>query len=275
MPPGFPLGAPRYPFCTFPPFHHPLFITTPSPHPRICSYIVMIASLCTPPSCGHGIGTTAGAVRRCHFFFFYQTKAGADWKAAEAFWGSSRQCRSPPPPPPPPLCCVLLKTPRQLTRLRFIKDLLRRVFVMSLTFEDSRFGCLGREGARSWRTTSWLFFFCQWQRWQAVNRENAISFVVNYQPTQCDTRLRIRQDVLTSSPSCQRKTARRPAALLLPTCDSKAETIHAAQIPALTFRLLTSCSSVLLNSSRKHLQWVLKLGSLWIFSLGRKQQKKL
>lgn len=52
-----------------------------------------------------------------------------------------------------------------------------------------------------------LCFFSQWQRWQAVNRENAISFVVNYQPTQSDTRLRIRQDVLTSRPCCQRKSA--------------------------------------------------------------------
>lgn len=203
----------------------------------------MIASLCTPLSCGHGIGTTAGAVRRCHFIFFTWQKQGRIGRLQRLSWGSSQQCRSLPPPPLP-LCCVLLKPPRQLTRLRFIKDLLRRVFVMSLTFEDLRFGCLGCEGGHELTDDLLAFFFCQWQRWQAVNRENAISFVVNYQPPQCDTRLRTRQDVLTSSPGCQRETARRPATLLLPTCDSKEETIHAAQIPALTFWLLTSCSSL-------------------------------
>lgn len=95
--------------------------------------------------------------QKVSFFFlylFYQTKAEVDWKAEEVFWGASQQCRSPLPL----LCCALLKPPRPLTRLRFIKDLLRRVSIMSLTFEDSRFGCLGCEGARSWQTTSCFFF---------------------------------------------------------------------------------------------------------------------
>lgn len=82
-------------------------------------------------------------------------------------------------------------------------------------------------GARSWQTTSRL---CHWQRWQAVNRENAISFVVNYQPTQSDTRLHISQDALTAASAATGKL-HRDLPHFLPTRDSKAEMIHLTQIP--------------------------------------------
>lgn len=154
MPPGFLSREPRENPGTFPPFYIPS--TSPNPKNLLLQRhdcITLHESFLWARHQHNSQGC-----QKVSFFFiylFYQTKAEVDWKAEEVFWGASQQCRSPLPL----LCCALLKPPRPLTRLRFIKDLLRRVFIMSLTFEDSSFGCLECEGARSWQTTSCFFFF--------------------------------------------------------------------------------------------------------------------
>lgn len=98
---------------------------------------------------------------------------------------------------------------------------------------------VGVWGARSWQTTSRLR---HWQRWQAVNGENAISFVVNYQPTQSDTRLNISQDVLTAASAATRRL-HVDLPRFLPTRDRKAEIIHLTQIPTLHSRWISQIST--------------------------------
>lgn len=91
--------------------------------------------------------------------------------------------------------------------LWLIKDLPGESAIVPLTFKAASRGSdctktvssLGIRGGR--KLTNDFPGFASWQRWQAVNRENAISFVVNYQPTQSDTRQR-KSSCSDSSFSC-------------------------------------------------------------------------
>lgn len=159
------------------------------------------------------------AVRRCHLFL--QRKQGKNWlqKLSED---------TPDTSPPPPCCSAALQM--GLT-LWLIKDLPGESAVMSLTFKRARSGsdctkmvsALRTRGGR--KLTNDFSGFARWQLWQAVNRENAISFVVNYQPTQSDTRQR-KSSCSDSSFSCHaaHTSAKTTAphtqtrSTLLPTC---------------------------------------------------------
>lgn len=191
----------------------------------------MIASFCMTLSCGHGISTTAGAVRRCHFFILF-ILPDKSRDVLEGYGGFLRRFPTMSQSP----AAALLRAAKTPPGSWLDLDLLKIYYGESSSCPWP----LRIRGSAVWDARGPGVdrrppdFFFQWQRWQAVNSENAISFVVNYQPTQSDTRLRIHQDVLTSSPSCQWKTARSNTVLLLPTCDSKEET---KQNPPLTFWL--------------------------------------
>ena len=156
--------------------------------------------------------------------YFFATKTGEEL-AAEAFRGYSWHLAAPP--------CCSAELQMGLT-LWLIKDLPGESAVMSLTFKQARSGsnctkmvsALRTRGGR--KLTNDFSGFARWQRWQAVNRENAISFVVNYQPTQSDTRQRksscsdssfschaVHTSAKTTAPHTQTRST------LLPTCTNK------------------------------------------------------
>lgn len=147
----------------------------------------MIASPHTCLFCGQENQHNSWAVRRCHYC---KRKQGNNWlqKLSEDLPDTL--------PPPLLLCYELLNSWWGWLYLWLIKDLAGEAAVVPLTFEAARYGSdctktlsgLGIRGGR--KLTNDFSGFASWQRWQAVNRENAISFVVNYQPTQSDTRQR-------------------------------------------------------------------------------------
>lgn len=141
------------------------------------------------------------AVRRCHFC---KGKQGNNWL--------QKLSEDPPDTLPPPL---LLRYELLNSRWGWLFDLLKiyQVSLPSCPWPSKLRGVAvsslgGFEGARSWQTT--FCGFANWRRWQAVSRENAISFVVNYQPTQSDTSQR-KSSCSDSSFSCRTQQAKKRA----------------------------------------------------------------
>lgn len=134
---------------------------------------ITIASACACLSSGHEIGTTAGLSEGV----ISAKENGGNWL---------RRLSEDPPdtlPPPLPLCYELLNS-RWGRLFHFLKihlchcalDLLR-LRCVAATAQRLR-SSLGIWGSR--RLTNDFSGFASWQRWQPVNRENAISCVINY-----------------------------------------------------------------------------------------------
>lgn len=136
----------------------------------------MIASPHTRLSCGHEISTTAGLSEGV---VFAKRKQGNNWLRSLS--------EDPPdtlPPTPPPAALRWTAELQMGLTLWLIKDLPGEFGIILLTFKAARWGGTLHQDAKHLRTGSHQTTLLDGLCGVAVNREKALSFVVNYKPTQ-------------------------------------------------------------------------------------------
>lgn len=131
-------------------------------------------------SCGHEIGTTAVLSEGV---IFAKENRRNSWL--------QKLSEDPPETVASPAALQWTAELQMGLTLWLIKDLAGGSAAVPLTFKVWLWLHADSERLGIWRDgklTNNFAGFASRQRWQTVNRENAISFVVNYRPTQSDTR---------------------------------------------------------------------------------------